>query len=118
MNKYQELKIWNKAMGLVEQVYSLLKILPDEEKFGLISQVKRCSISIPSNIAEGAGRNSPKEFIRFLSIANGSTTELETQLILIVRLKFVPKEKIEGLLKLCTEIKKMNYALQRSVEKT
>ncbi len=102
MNKYQELKIWNKAMDLVEQVYSLLKMLLDEEKFGLISQVKRCSISIPSNIAEGAGRNSPKEFIRFLSIANGSTTELETQLILIVRLKFIPKEKIEGLLKLCT----------------
>ncbi len=118
MNKYQELKIWNKAMDLVEQVYSLLKMLPDEEKFGLISQVKRCSISIPSNIAEGAGRNSPKEFIRFLSIANGSTTELETQLILIVRLKFIPKEKIEGLLKLCTEIKKMNYSLQRSIGKT
>ncbi len=69
-------------------------------------------------IAEGAGRNSNKEFIRFLSIANGSTTELETQLVLIERLKFAPKEKIDTLLKSCNEIKRMNYALQRSVEKT
>ncbi len=105
-------------MDLVERVYSLMKMLPDDEKFGLTSQIKRCSISIPSNIAEGAGRNSKKEFIHFLSIANGSTTELETQLILIVRLSFVPNEEIEELLKLCSEIKKMNYALQRSIEKT
>ncbi|MEW7280875.1 four helix bundle protein [Aquimarina sp. 2201CG1-2-11] len=118
MNKYQELKIWNKAMKLVEQVYSLTKLLPDEEKFGLIAQIKRSSVSIPSNIAEGAGRNSSKEFVRFLSIANGSTTELETQLILITRLKFVAKGKIKEILELCAELKKMNYALQRSIEKT
>ncbi|WP_271767693.1 four helix bundle protein [Aquimarina algiphila] len=118
MNKYQELKIWNKAMELVEEVYALTKKLPDEEKFGLISQIKRCSVSIPSNIAEGAGRNSNKEFIRFLSIANGSTTELETQLILVIRLKFTSKDKVEKLLNLCAEIKKMNYSLQRSIEKT
>ncbi|WP_299253722.1 four helix bundle protein [uncultured Aquimarina sp.] len=118
MNKYQELRIWDKAMNLVEQVYSLMMLLPEEEKFGLVSQVKRSSVSIPSNIAEGAGRNSSKEFIRFLSIANGSTTELETQLILIVRLKFVSEEKVEELLKLCAEIKKMNYALQKSIERT
>ncbi|AXT49389.1 four helix bundle protein [Aquimarina sp. BL5] len=118
MNKYQELKIWDKAMNLVEQVYSLMMLLPEEEKFGLVSQVKKSSVSIPSNIAEGAGRNSSKEFIRFLSIANGSTTELETQLILIVRLKFVSEEKVEELLKLCTEIKKMNYSLQKSIERT
>ncbi len=118
MNKYQELKIWDKAMDLVEQIYCLSKVLPDDEKFGLVSQIKRSSVSIPSNIAEGAGRNSLKEFIRFLSIANGSTTELETQLILIERLKFVSKEKVDELLKLCSEIKKMNYALQRSIEKT
>ncbi|WP_282085743.1 four helix bundle protein [Aquimarina algiphila] len=118
MNKYQELKIWNKAMELVEEVYALTKKLPDEEKFGLISQIKRCSVSIPSNIAEGAGRNSNKEFIRFLSIANGSTTELETQLILVIRLKLTSKDKVEKLLNLCAEIKKMNYSLQRSIEKT
>lgn len=115
MNNYQELKIWNKAMSLVEKVYLLMKLLPDDEKFGLISQIKRCSVSIPSNIAEGAGRNHQKEFKQFLSIANGSTTELETQLLLVVRLNFIEKENIEELMNLCSEIKKMNYALQKSL---
>lgn len=63
-------------MQLVEEIYFLSKKLPDDEKFGLTTQIKRCSVSIPSNIAEGAGRNSNKEFAHFLSIANGSTTEL------------------------------------------
>ncbi|MBW1296099.1 four helix bundle protein [Aquimarina litoralis] len=117
MNKYQDLKIWKKAMDLVEQVYSVTDILPENEKYGLISQIKRSSVSIPSNIAEGAGRNSNKDFIRFLSMANGSTTELETQLILIGRLNFVSMNKIAQLLMLCAEIKKMNYALQKSISK-
>ena len=116
MNNYQELKIWNKSMDLVVQVYALTKSLPEEERFGLISQLKRCSISIPSNITEGAGRNSEKDFIRFLSIANGSTTELETQLILTNRLGFFGINEIEKLLNLCSEIKKMNFALQRSLK--
>jgi four helix bundle protein len=111
MNNYKELKIWTKAMILVEEAYHLAKILPDEEKFGLISQIKRCSVSIPSNIAEGAGRNSKMEFIHFLSISNGSTTELETQLILLIRLKFIKKA-----LNLCKEIKNMNYSLQKSLK--
>jgi len=114
MNNYQDLKIWNKAMYLVEQVYLLMELLPEDEKYGLISQIKRCSISIPSNIAEGAGRNSKKEFKHFLSIANGSTTELETQLLLI-RLGFVEEVKINEVINLCSEIKKMSYALQKSL---
>ena len=115
MNNYQDLKIWNKAMYLVEQVYLLMELLPEDEKYGLISQIKRCSISIPSNIAEGAGRNSKKEFKHFLSIANGSTTELETQLLLLIRLGFVEEVKINEVINLCSEIKKMSYALQKSL---
>lgn len=115
MNKYQDLKIWVKAMDLVEKTYLLMKSLPDDEKFGLISQIKRSSVSIPSNISEGAGRNSKKEFKYFLSVANGSTTELETQLLLVVRLRFVKENRIEEILNLCAEIKKMNYALQKSL---
>ncbi|MDO6492599.1 MULTISPECIES: four helix bundle protein [unclassified Cellulophaga] len=103
-------------MDLVEEVYKLVKVLPDDEKFGLSSQIKRCSVSIPSNIAEGAGRNSKKEFKNFLSYANGSTTELETQLLLVIRLGFVEKENIEPLLRLATEIKNMNFALQKSLQ--
>lgn len=116
MNRYEDLNIWKKAMELAEEVYLLMKKLPDDEKFGLISQIKRCSISIPSNIAEGAGRNSKKEFVHFLSITNGSTLELETQLMLLERLKFLKKKEIEPLLSKCVEIKKMNYALQKSLK--
>lgn len=116
MNKYEDLVIWKKAMLLVELIYALMKELPNDEKFGLISQIKRCSISIPSNIAEGAGRNSNKEFIHFLSIANGSTTELETQLMLAERLQFLSQKQVEPTLSICKEIKKMNYALQKSIK--
>ena len=117
MNKFEDLKVWQKAMELVEQVYKISNKLPKEEKFGLISQIRRCSISIPSNIAEGAGRNSNKEFIHFLSIANGSLSELKTQLILISRLKFISQDKINELLSLCDEIQRMIYSLQNSLKK-
>jgi len=115
MNDYRNLKNWEKAMVLTELVYTLVKELPPDEKFGLVSQIKRCSISIPSNIAEGAGRNSKKEFIHFLSITNGSTTELETQLILMNRLKFISEADIKEAMVLCKEIRNMNFALQRSL---
>lgn len=115
MHKFEDLHIWNKSMDLVEYVYLLSNKLPSDERFGLISQIKRCSISIPSNIAEGAGRNSKKEFKHFLSIANGSTAELKTQLLLCVRLNFIHKEKIETLINLCNEIQKMNRSLQNKL---
>ena len=76
---HKDLEVWKKSMDLVVDVYKLMKQLPESEKYGLISQIKRSSISIPSNIAEGAGRASTKEFIRFLDIATGSLSELETQ---------------------------------------
>ncbi|MFS4481889.1 four helix bundle protein [Hyunsoonleella sp. 2307UL5-6] len=115
MNKFEDLLIWKKSMDLVEYVYLLSKELPNEERFGLISQIRRCSVSIPSNIAEGAGRNSKKEFVHFLSIANGSTSELKTQLLLSLRLNFTTKEKIEPLINLCNEIQKMNRSLQNKL---
>jgi len=102
-------------MDLVEEVYKLMEVIPGEEKFGLIAQMKRSSVSIPSNIAEGAGRNSNKEFKRFLSIANGSTSELETQLLLVERLNYVKKNRIKKILELCMEIKRMNFSLQKSL---
>ena len=93
MNKFEDLIIWKKSMDLAKLVYKLSLNLPSDEKFGLSSQIKRCAISIPSNISEGAGRNSNKEFKHFLSIANGSVYELQTQLILICELKLIEKEK-------------------------
>ncbi|MGV6861394.1 MAG: four helix bundle protein [Putridiphycobacter sp.] len=79
MHNFRELKVWNKAIEIVEGIYLLAKKLPESEKFTFTSQITRCSISIPSNIAEGAGRGTNKDFIRFLNMATGSCYELETQ---------------------------------------
>jgi len=81
-HNFRELGIWKDSFILVKEVYILCKDLPDEEKFGLKSQIQRCAVSIPSNIAEGSGRTSDKEFLHFLNIAIGSSYELETQLLL------------------------------------
>ena len=116
MNNVKELKIWQKSMELVKLVYNLVSELPANEKYGLISQIKRCSVSIPSNISEGAGRNSKKEFIHFLSISNGSAYELQTQLILTIELKLLSKVKVMPILELLVEVQKMNYSLQKSIE--
>ena len=83
---YRVLKIWKKSIQLTKAIYILVSELPLDEKYGLVSQIKRSAVSIPSNIAEGAGRNSSKEFKHFMSIANGSSYELQTQLILIIEL--------------------------------
>ncbi len=115
MNKFEDLIIWKKAMELVGLVYQLSNELPNDEKFGLCSQIKRCSISIPSNISEGSGRNSNKEFKYFLSVANGSAYELQTQLLLIGNLELIDKEKIKPLIELCIEIQKMNYSFQKKL---
>jgi len=86
IKRHRKFAVWQKAMELTEHIYVFTQLLPTEEKFGLISQMRRCSVSIPSNIAEGASRHSDKEFLRFLNIAKGSLAELETQLILCSRL--------------------------------
>ncbi|NER12024.1 four helix bundle protein [Leptobacterium flavescens] len=116
MHKVEDLKIWQKAIELVKLVYLLIAELPSDEKYGLISQIKRSAISIPSNIAEGAGRNSNKEFIHFLSIANGSTYELQTQLILVLELNLSTKQKVSTLIDACIEIQKMNYSFQKTLK--
>lgn len=115
MHKVEDLKIWQKAIELVKQVYLVAQELPGDEKFGLVTQIKRSAISIPSNIAEGAGRNSKKEFKHFLGIANGSCYELQTQLVLSTELNLLSKEKVQPIIKHCIEIQKMNYSFQKSL---
>ena len=110
---HKDLEVWKKSMDLVEAVYKLMKQLPENEKYGLVSQIKRSSISIPSNIAEGAGRASTKEFIRYLDIATGSLSELETQLLLLERLGFCSTE--ENLTEEIQTIGKMLYGLRVSL---
>ena len=111
MKSYQELLAWQKAMDLAEQIYKLVKLLPKEENYALADQLRRAAISVPSNIAEGQARNSPKEFIQFLSIARGSAAEIETQLLLCERLGFVARAQIDSLIDLCVEIAKMLSSL-------
>ena len=99
MHQYKELKLWQKAIDLVELVYKSTLSLPDRERFNLVSQINRATVAIPSNIAEGAGRNYDKEFVRFLSISNASSYELETQLIIAQKLNYLSEETLNELLK-------------------
>jgi four helix bundle protein len=92
MHQFKELKVWQDAIDLAVDIYRLTRTLPSEEKFGLISQMNRCVISISSNIAEGSGRNNPKEFRHFLGIALASACELESQLIVSQKLEFINEE--------------------------
>ena len=117
MHNYQELKIWQKAMDVTEQTYRLTSKFPKEEKYGLTSQIRRSAVSIPSNIAEGAGRNTDGEFKNFLGIASGSSNELFTQLILSHRLELVSENTIKPILNELIEIQKMNYALIQKFSK-
>ncbi|MGV0845883.1 four helix bundle protein [Empedobacter falsenii] len=89
MASHKELKVWQESMDLVVCIYETVKIFPKEELYGLTSQMKRSALSIPSNIAEGAGRNGKAEYCRFLYIALGSASELETQLEIAFRLGFI-----------------------------
>ena len=91
---HKDLDVWNRAMDLAAEVYSITGHFPKEELFGLISQTRRAAVSVPSNIAEGAARSSRKEYIQFLYVALGSIAELETQLLLATRLKFITNTEV------------------------
>ncbi|MBO3697363.1 four helix bundle protein [Roseivirga sp. E12] len=109
MKNFKKLKVWEKGMKVVEATYSLTRKLPATEKFGLMSQMNRASISIPSNIAEGSSRDSDKDYRHFLRLALGSCFELETQLLITLRLGLVESETevIEWLLNEIDEEQKM-----------
>ena len=110
---HKDLDVWKKSMDLVEGVYRLTKSFPDSEKYGLTNQMRRCAVSIPSNIAEGDGRNLKKEFKQFLYISLGSISELETQLIISSKLNYL---KDKSLLDELNEIRKMLFGLIKSIK--
>lgn len=115
MQNYTDLNVWQKSMDLVEEVYTLVKRLPKEEMYALSSQLRRAAVSIPSNIAEGNGRSSRKEYLRFLLISRGSTFEVETQLLICVKVEYLVEEEIERAMTLCSEVKKMLNGLIRNL---
>lgn len=115
---YKELIAWQKAMDLAEKIYSLTIVLPREEIYALSGQMRRAAVSVPSNIAEGQQRNTNKEFISFLYIARGSIGELETQLLLCVRLGYLSEAQTAETIQLSAEIGKLLNALIRKLAST
>ena len=118
MKNYKELEVWQKGMDLTVQLYEITMAFPAEEKFGLVSQIRRAASSIPANIAEGWGRGSTKEYIQFLRVARASLMELETHLILASRLGYIKADALESLQ---TEVeilgKKINSLIQSLLRK-
>ena len=114
MKDFKELVIWQRSIQLTTSIYQLTKLLPKEETYGLISQLRRAAVSVPSNIAEGYGREATAEYIRFLKIARGSLYEIETQLYLCKTLQFFTDEEIMPCLRSVEEVGKMlNTMLRR-----
>ena len=111
---YKDLVVWQKAMDLTDEVYSLSRSLPQEERFALSDQMRRAAVSVPSNIAEGHGRRTENEFKQFLAIAKGSVYELETQLCICLRQEYLSKEQAAQALSLCDEVGKMLTSLTKS----
>ncbi|MGM0547498.1 MAG: four helix bundle protein [Bacteroidota bacterium] len=115
MHRYKKLDIWKRAISLATDIYKVTTNFPTEEKYGLVSQLRRCVVSIGSNIAEGAGRNTNKEFKRFLSIAYASSCELETQLIISKNLDLLPPETSKVLLSEINQLQKMTFTFSNKL---
>jgi four helix bundle protein len=95
MRPHENLEVWKRSVDLVTRIYGVTKSFPSDERFGLTSQIRRAAVSIPANIAEGAARQSTKEFLQFISIAQGSSSELETELLIAVNLEYLTRADFE-----------------------
>ena len=116
MNKsYEDLRVWNRAIDLVEQIYVLTKSFPKDELYGLTNQARRSAVSIPSNIAEGCSRNSDREFYQFLGIASGSLAELKTQIIIANKVEYLTEKGLSEIKNLIDEVARMLNALKKTV---
>ena len=116
LKNYKELKVWKKSYSFCLQIYHDTRRFPNEERFGLTSQIRRSAVSIPSNIAEGYGRKTTVDYIRFLYIAYGSLCELETQIMLAGDLTYLENGELESLLTSLSDIERMLKALIKALE--
>ncbi len=116
ISNYRDLKVWQVAMETAEEVYRLVGSFPKGEKYGLVVQLQRAAVSVPSNIAEGHARDSTKEFLHHISVSLGSLAELETQMMLAQRLSYVEKDKLQAFLVGVDELGKMLRGLQKSLK--
>ena len=115
VKNYQDLIVWQKAMDLVVEIYRLTKKFPKEEFYGLTNQMRRAAVSIPSNIAEGHTRNSRREYLNFLSVAQGSRAEVETQMLIAVRLGYLTSEETLSSLSLLNEINRIISTIKQKL---
>lgn len=113
---YRDLIVWQKSMDLVVEIYKITEIYPKSERFGLVSQMQRSAVSIPSNIAEGYRRGTKKDYRNFVLIAYGSSSELETQVEIAKRLQYISQEQCGKIDQLLLEVAKMLNALQKSLK--
>lgn len=118
IKNYKDLIIWQKSIMLVKIIYQITQSFPKEEQYGITNQLRRCAVSIPSNIAEGYGRNSTNDYIRFLQIATGSLYELETQVEISFQLNYMTQLQKDEVFNLCTEIDKMIYSLIQKIKQS
>jgi four helix bundle protein len=116
LKNYKELKVWQKSYTLCLRIYGVTRSFPKDELYGLVSQIRRSSVSIPSNIAEGYGRRTTADYTRSLYIAYGSLCELETQVMLSADLSFIEREESNNVLQLIAEVERMLKALIKSLE--
>jgi four helix bundle protein len=116
ISSFRELRVWQLGMDLAERIYILTDSFPKSETYGITSQIRRSAVSIPSNLAQGHGRNSTKEFLQFTAISFGSICELETQILLSYRLKYISKDDLETILALLTETSKTIRGLQKALK--
>jgi four helix bundle protein len=116
MHNFKKLDIWTKSMDLASEIYLLTNSFPSIERFGLISQMQRSAVSIPSNIAEGSAKSSNKDFSRFLEMSIGSLFELETQLILATRLNYIESEVSISTLNKINELQKMIIGFKNKLD--
>jgi four helix bundle protein len=113
---YEDLVVWQKGMELVKKVYEITRTFPRDEKFGLVSQMRRAAVSVPSNIAEGQARHSTGEFVQFISHAEGSNAELHTQLLLSVELGFCTQDRTAEAMLLSQDLRRMLNGLRRRLQ--
>lgn len=118
IRSYHDLVVWQRSVAFVVKIYEITRDFPHEERYGITSQIQRAAVSIPSNVAEGQARNTPAAFANHLDIALGSAAELETQLLIALRIGYFPQEKYDALTAELTEIVRMLYGLLRSIRKS
>jgi four helix bundle protein len=117
INNFRDLRVWQLGMDLVEQIYHLTQIFPSNEMYGLTSQVRRCAVSIPSNIAEGHAREHSKEYLYHLSVAQGSLAELQTQIEIARRLEYLSNDQAQQVSEQALSITRQLYSLRNALMK-